>query len=84
MTKTSENTGKTPKTLALIACLGALPLFFGATGCSTPNPSYTLQPQPPTVETTVDLIRAGPTTRLDWRNPAYGLYEEQWNITSIE
>jgi hypothetical protein len=84
MTKTSENRGKTPKTLALIVCLGALPLFFGATGCSTTNPSYTLESRPPTVETTVDLIRAGPTTSLQLRNPAYGLGEPRWDITSIE
>ena len=35
MTKTIVNTGKTLKTLALIACLGALPLVVGLTGCAT-------------------------------------------------
>ena len=34
MTKTSVNTGKTLKALALIACLGALPLVGGLTGCA--------------------------------------------------
>jgi uncharacterized membrane protein len=34
MTKTSEKTGKTLKTLALIACLGALPLLGGLYGCA--------------------------------------------------
>ena len=35
MTKTIVNTGKTLKTLALIACLGALPLVVGLTGCAS-------------------------------------------------
>jgi hyperosmotically inducible periplasmic protein len=35
MTKTTVNTGKTLKTLALIACLGALPLVVGLTGCAS-------------------------------------------------
>ena len=35
MTKTTVNTGKTLKTLALIACLGALPLVAGLTGCAS-------------------------------------------------
>jgi osmotically-inducible protein OsmY len=34
MTKTSVNTGKTLKALALMACLGALPLVVGLTGCA--------------------------------------------------
>jgi len=34
MTKTSINTGKTLKALTLIACLGALPLVGGLTGCA--------------------------------------------------
>jgi hyperosmotically inducible periplasmic protein len=34
MTKTSVNTGKTLKALALMACLGALPLMVGLTGCA--------------------------------------------------
>ena len=34
MTKTSVNTVKTLKVLALIACLGALPLVGGLTGCA--------------------------------------------------
>lgn len=39
MTKTSENRGKNLKMLGLIACLGALPLLFGATGCSSARPA---------------------------------------------
>ena len=35
MTKTSVNTGKTLKALALVACLGALPLVVGLTGCAS-------------------------------------------------
>jgi hypothetical protein len=35
MTKTSEKRGKTPTALGLIVCLGALPLLYGVTGCST-------------------------------------------------
>jgi len=31
---TSVNTGKTLKVLALVACLGALPLVVGLTGCA--------------------------------------------------
>src|ERR1051325_999080 len=34
MTKTSEKMSKTLKALALIACLGALPLAAGLTGCA--------------------------------------------------
>jgi osmotically-inducible protein OsmY len=34
MTKTTKNTGKTLKALALIACLGMLPLAVGLTGCA--------------------------------------------------
>ena len=34
MKKTSVNTGKTMKVLALITCLGALPLVGGLTGCA--------------------------------------------------
>ena len=34
MTKTSKNTGTTLKALALVACLGALPLVVGLTGCA--------------------------------------------------
>ena len=34
MTKTSVNTGKTLKALALIACLGTLPFVSGLTGCA--------------------------------------------------
>src|ERR1051326_4716659 len=37
MTNTSEK-GKTPTTLGLILCLGALPLLYGITGCSTGKP----------------------------------------------
>jgi hyperosmotically inducible periplasmic protein len=38
MTKTSVisvNTGKTLRALALVACLGALPLMVGVTGCAS-------------------------------------------------
>ena len=35
MIKTSVNAGKTLKTLALIACLGALPVVVGLTGCAS-------------------------------------------------
>jgi hyperosmotically inducible protein len=34
MTKTSINTGKNLRALALITCLGALPLVAGLTGCA--------------------------------------------------
>ncbi|MCX6923158.1 MAG: BON domain-containing protein [Verrucomicrobia bacterium] len=35
MTKTSVSTGKTLKAMALIACLGALPLVAGLSGCAS-------------------------------------------------
>jgi osmotically-inducible protein OsmY len=35
MTKISVNTGKTLKALALVACLVALPLMVGLTGCAS-------------------------------------------------
>src|SRR2546423_13158550 len=38
MTKTSEKSSKTPTVLGLIVCVGALPLLYGITGCSTGKP----------------------------------------------
>jgi hypothetical protein len=38
MKNTSVNTGRSLKGLALILCVGALPLLLGVTGCSTPPP----------------------------------------------
>jgi osmotically-inducible protein OsmY len=35
MTKTSVSTGRTLKVLTLVACLGALPLMVGLTGCAS-------------------------------------------------
>jgi hypothetical protein len=35
MKETSENNGKSPAMLTLIACLGVLPLIYGVTGCSS-------------------------------------------------
>ena len=35
MRKTSVNAGRALKALALVACLGALPLVVGLTGCAT-------------------------------------------------
>jgi hypothetical protein len=38
MKNTSVNTGRSLKGLALVLCVGALPLLLGVTGCSTPPP----------------------------------------------
>ena len=44
MKNTSVNTGRSLKGLALVLCVGALPLLLGVTGCSTPPPIPTPAP----------------------------------------
>src|SRR4051812_7454423 len=46
MKNTLQNSGRRSEILGLTACIAALPLLFGATGCATKQNTYTQNPSP--------------------------------------